>query len=497
MLSNASLNFMDPANPLINLSTRNLSGNAGSVSEFKFIITELSTSPIATKTFKAPNSGVNMAPYVNLNSSSLITFKGDSLSNTNDPTTSRYNTTIADGVTLAYDTSVYTTGSNTGFKITINTAQYDNTDIVINLANLYTFTNFYKYSVEAVAVSTSGSTFTWDVGTYASLNSTNLALAADTPVNRYITAGNTDDIILPTNGSTESDFGFNNITNNTGTLLVGIQLAAGSFANNTTYDFILTDNSSNQVPLPDGSRILLYDYTPTTTNDVIDTVTFNDSNFTGGLGMNPTNQFSFANISTAQSLILGVMLPVVSGSDLYNSIVAGDTLTGTMRTASSGLPLTSTSATVMTCLYEDTEVLTPSGYVSVKQLKEGDEVTTSDGRTSQILKLSISKFGASYKTSPLIIKANSIAENYPPKDCRISKYHMIQYNGGWIAPYKNEHIFKADESIRSIKYYHIQLENFKTDHLVINGGLVVESLCDSDLSNANEWDSRCNNSIIL
>jgi hypothetical protein len=182
-------------------------------------------------------------------------------------------------------------------------------------------------------------------------------------------------------------------------------------------------------------------------------------------------------------------MPTFSGfnyNDSYQSIISYNSTL-----------IRSTTMQQLTCLYEDTEVLTPSGYVSVKQLREGDEITTSDGRTSQILKLSISKFGASSITSPLVIKANSIAENYPPKDCRISKHHMIQFNGEWIAPCKNEHIFKADESIRSIKYYHIQLENFKTDHLVINGGLVVESLGNGQEDNCAEWDSRCNNSIIL
>jgi hypothetical protein len=36
--------------------------------------------------------------------------------------------------------------------------------------------------------------------------------------------------------------------------------------------------------------------------------------------------------------------------------------------------------------------------------------------------------------------------------------------------------FKMDKSKKIINYYHIQLENYITDNLVVNNGTVVESL---------------------
>jgi hypothetical protein len=35
--------------------------------------------------------------------------------------------------------------------------------------------------------------------------------------------------------------------------------------------------------------------------------------------------------------------------------------------------------------------------------------------------------------------------------------------------------FKQDKEKKIIKYYHIQLNDYETEHLVINNGLVVES----------------------
>ncbi len=149
------------------------------------------------------------------------------------------------------------------------------------------------------------------------------------------------------------------------------------------------------------------------------------------------------------------------------------------------------------CLFEDTDVLTPSGYVSVKTLQEGNLVITSDGRTSHIKRIWSSNMPLQEQFYPIVIKANSITENYPPKDCRLSKYHLINFNGKWITPYKNEHVFKYDRDVKTIKYYHLELENYFTDHLVINGGLVVESLTNGKEDTGIEWDTGVKNSIIL
>ncbi len=182
---------------------------------------------------------------------------------------------------------------------------------------------------------------------------------------------------------------------------------------------------------------------------------------------------------------------VYSNSNFINNNQYKATITTQPGTPHIETPLT------LYCLFEDTEVLTPSGYVSVKSLQKGDLVTTSDGRDSHIKRIWSSNMPLQEQFYPIVIKANSITENYPTKDCRLSKYHLINFNGNWITPYKNEHIFKYDREVKSIKYYHLELENYLTDHLVINGGLVVESLGNGEQNNTIEWDTRVKNSIIL
>jgi hypothetical protein len=149
------------------------------------------------------------------------------------------------------------------------------------------------------------------------------------------------------------------------------------------------------------------------------------------------------------------------------------------------------------CLFEDSEVLTVSGYKSVKELKKGDYVITSSGKKSQIISVLSSIYPNKSPYYPMIIPKNSIALNYPPKDCRLSKGHLIKYNNDWITPYKNEHIFSYDKNNEYIKYYHLQLEDYYNDHLVINGGLVVESKGNGTKDNSNEYQRRNKNSIIL
>ena len=125
------------------------------------------------------------------------------------------------------------------------------------------------------------------------------------------------------------------------------------------------------------------------------------------------------------------------------------------------------------CLTEDTNVLTPNGYVNIKILSKGDYVITSDNRVVEIMNIYKTHVVGNNKTFPCIIPKNSIAPNYPPNTFRISQGHLIKYNKYWIYPKLH---FKLDKSMKTIKYYHIKLENYIIDHLVINNGVVVESL---------------------
>jgi hypothetical protein len=137
------------------------------------------------------------------------------------------------------------------------------------------------------------------------------------------------------------------------------------------------------------------------------------------------------------------------------------------------MTLTVQSTNPVPCLTENTKVLTPEGYVNINKLKIGDYVMSSDNKIVQIKYIFYSIVEGNYKTYPCIIPKDSIAKNYPSETFTISRNHMIKYNNIWIHPGSH---FQLDTSLDLIKYYHIKLENYITDHLIINDGVVVESL---------------------
>ena len=151
--------------------------------------------------------------------------------------------------------------------------------------------------------------------------------------------------------------------------------------------------------------------------------------------------------------------------------------------------LTITTTGPIPCLLEDTMVLTPSGYVNITELKEGDEVITSNSKIVQITKIFETIAKGDEHSYPCIIPKNGIATNYPPSELKISQNHLIRYYNQWIRP---KDYFSLDKSYKIIKYYHIKLENYLTDDLVINDGVVVESYS----TNVEETNPRLMNRLI-
>jgi hypothetical protein len=136
--------------------------------------------------------------------------------------------------------------------------------------------------------------------------------------------------------------------------------------------------------------------------------------------------------------------------------------------------VTITSAGPIPCLTEDTTILTPIGYRNIKNINKDDYVMTSDNRRVRVINIHQTIVTGNPNTYPYIIPRNSITENYPRMDTRLSGGHLIYYKGRWIHP-RLSNAFKQDKNDKVIKYYHVELENYTQDHLVINDGLVVES----------------------
>lgn len=118
------------------------------------------------------------------------------------------------------------------------------------------------------------------------------------------------------------------------------------------------------------------------------------------------------------------------------------------------------------CLTQTCNVLTPNGYQNVSSLKEGDIVTTSDGRNVAIEQLLTSKVNAS-RITPRVIKAHAYGKNMPIVDTHLSDNHAYQVNGVWKLP-KNENLTQQWNE-KYVTYYHLKLPNYTQDFLVVNG----------------------------
>ena len=187
-------------------------------------------------------------------------------------------------------------------------------------------------------------------------------------------------------------------------------------------------------------------------------------------------------VSTSGSTSSGTYIIYVSNTGSYNL--------STLTLVVSGGPSPSSS---VPCLLENTKVLTPEGYLDVQNLKQGDFIITSDNRQVKIVKIFSTCVDGSNETYPCVIPKDSISIGVPKEEFRISPFHLIKFDKFWILPYN---CFSLDSSLQKIKYFHIKLPNYITDHLVINNGIVVESLAESPRETI-EYNLRIQNSLGL
>jgi uncharacterized protein YjbI with pentapeptide repeats len=151
------------------------------------------------------------------------------------------------------------------------------------------------------------------------------------------------------------------------------------------------------------------------------------------------------------------------------------------------------------CLTEHTHIKTPSGYKKITTLEKYDTIVTQDGRHVPITKLTKSKITTDPYNSPYVIPKNYFGKGYPKKEFLISPTHAVSIDhkaNKWFLPYIHGKLLRRHDYYKPITYYHIELPNWLTDHLVINGGTIVESLGDAyhkKLEMPNPYYLECRN----
>ncbi len=320
--------------------------------------------------------------------------------------------------------------------------------------------------------------------------------------------------------------GFNGKQMRIRTLTVG--LIPGSIAYNYSVNPIVGDgNAADFSVRPTGNivfNIVMYTGAITDPNNMtyaeinntsnrttVGTLTFtksfllreSDTNLNGTSFAQPfpiTTTGSIANYSTA----LNTFFDFAGGfpNEFYgyynmsaNTSNSADTPTYTLpTTGSDGTPVATDNTLLysftsptggINCLAYGTNVLTPFGYKLVQDIKEGDLLSTHDGRTTKVNK--VLKRTIVSNNELYLIKKDSFGINTPNDDLYLSLAHAVYYNDAFHHPFhaNNENIIKVDKTC-FVQFYHFEVDNYFTDFIIANN-MIVET------NNSNpELNKLCN-----
>lgn len=124
------------------------------------------------------------------------------------------------------------------------------------------------------------------------------------------------------------------------------------------------------------------------------------------------------------------------------------------------------------CFLADAPVLTPSGYKSIASLREGDLVTTADGRAVPIERVSVTRVPApSAAVNPYVIKKGQFGAT---ERLLISPRHRVAVPGKGMVEARE--LGLTQWTMRgAFDYYNLELPSWKSDNMVV-AGVEVESL---------------------
>ena len=204
-----------------------------------------------------------------------------------------------------------------------------------------------------------------------------------------------------------------------------------------------------------------------------------------------TGSFTFGIAPTSSLLTAGNfsdMMTNIPSNKISNATAQG--ITGTFNTIQWTASVNSENnnwslTTPGACLLKGTLIHTPSGYVHIEHINKGDEVITADNRIVKVISTYYSIMNSDCEL--YVIKQNSVDINIPSQDLYLSSGHLVKIHDKYMHPlhFKSSLIEKC-EGMRELSFYHLELENFKTDFLRANN-LEVESYRNDNIHHA-KWD---------
>ena len=122
------------------------------------------------------------------------------------------------------------------------------------------------------------------------------------------------------------------------------------------------------------------------------------------------------------------------------------------------------------CLTDTCDILTPNGYVNVKDLSVGDYILSHNGARVKITKImKPTTHVAMGKALPHFIPKNSLGENKPSKDTFISKNHAYKSGDEWLCGQINIEHNATNWDKDFVTYYNVMTEDYPKHSLVVNG----------------------------
>jgi hypothetical protein len=132
------------------------------------------------------------------------------------------------------------------------------------------------------------------------------------------------------------------------------------------------------------------------------------------------------------------------------------------------------------CFGAGTRLLTAEGYKAIETLTTADKIVTSDGRIVAAKGIWFEVPITTRASAPYRVEAHAFGRNKPAAPIVLSPNHKIQISPGlWTSPEDaaangNNRVTQFGVG-KSMRYCHLECENYLRDNLVAEG-LVVESL---------------------
>jgi len=160
------------------------------------------------------------------------------------------------------------------------------------------------------------------------------------------------------------------------------------------------------------------------------------------------------------------------------------------------------------CFLEGTEILTPNGYINIKNLNDGDDVIVNICNEQKIDKIKKIIIHKSNTKDVYCISKDSASDDILSlnNDLYITGGHAIKINNKYrhvkcLFCEQHKQIKKCCDSEEIIKYYHIQLCTWENVFIIANG-LEVEPYYENSIVN-DKWiswvctDNECNYEILV